>query len=187
MKNIIRNGLHCICTPWTHLRTGQVSHFLRKEDSCDRTLLIYIVLFIFNIETQISCAKNIWQFYNTWQRSGKSWVVTWQRSGKIWLVAWQITVIKLGSHMPKDGRKAGWSHEKGRAKSLAVTCQRSVEQLWCSHDKGRSNSCGGHMTKDGRTAVVVTWQRMNAKPRQSYDKKRSKSWVVTWQRKDKVG
>ena len=34
-------------TPWTHQSTGQVGDFLRKDDSSDRTLAIYIVLFIY--------------------------------------------------------------------------------------------------------------------------------------------
>ena len=37
MKNIIKNGLHCMCTPLTHHSTGQVGNFLRKDD---RTLVI---------------------------------------------------------------------------------------------------------------------------------------------------
>ena len=38
---------YCMCTPCAHNSTGQVGNFLRKDNSCDRTLVIYIVLFIY--------------------------------------------------------------------------------------------------------------------------------------------
>ena len=43
----------CICTPCTHHCTGQVihgrGHFLGNDDSCDRTLVIYIELCIYSL------------------------------------------------------------------------------------------------------------------------------------------
>ena len=42
-----------MCTPRTHHSTKHVGHFLIKDDGCNRTLVIYIVLiFIYGLQEQ---------------------------------------------------------------------------------------------------------------------------------------
>ena len=50
-EKMLRRMVFIVCVlhePAT-VRAGTVGHFLRKDDSCDRTLVIYIVLFIFGL------------------------------------------------------------------------------------------------------------------------------------------
>ena len=50
--------LHCLCTQWTHRSTGQVGHFLRKDDSCDITLVIY---------STVHCIIYLWRNNFKWE------------------------------------------------------------------------------------------------------------------------
>ena len=54
--------LHCLCTQWTHRSTGQVGHFLRKDDSCDITLVIYSTLYYLSMAEQLQMGSKILNF-----------------------------------------------------------------------------------------------------------------------------
>ena len=77
-------SMHLVRTPWTHHRTGQeghLTHFLREDDSCERTVVIHSVLFIYystlyilhpsNLhQGTVSCGLIILQYFaNTWHDS----------------------------------------------------------------------------------------------------------------------
>ena len=49
-----------VCVPWTYHSTGQVGHFLRKDDSCNRTLVIDIALFIYCLLASPLTSKSWW-------------------------------------------------------------------------------------------------------------------------------
>ena len=54
--------LHCLCTQWTHRSTGQVGHFIRKDDSCDITLVIYSTLYYLSMTEQLQMGSKILNF-----------------------------------------------------------------------------------------------------------------------------